>query len=64
MKVQDKLIEEIMAASGMLVAGVAHEINIPVGNGLTGASHLLDITKYIEKDYISRDITQEEFEES
>ncbi|CAN7520264.1 HAMP domain-containing sensor histidine kinase [Bradyrhizobium sp. LjRoot220] len=41
---------EKLAALGRLVAGVAHEINTPVGTSLTVASALIDKTKRFEAD--------------
>jgi len=61
---QTKLIEsEKMSSLGDLVVGMAHEINTPVGVGLTGVTHILEITKSIKNKYNSNEISNEDFDE-
>ncbi|AZZ92301.1 HAMP domain-containing histidine kinase [Hahella sp. KA22] len=52
---------EKMAALGRLVAGVAHEINTPIGVIVTAATLLTEETDRLHKNYVSENLSEEAF---
>lgn len=60
----DQLVQsEKMASLGRLVAGVAHEINTPIGVSVSAISYLEKQLKQLSKLYQSNNLTEDDFSE-